>query len=160
VLGAPFFLMEEVLCDPWGDFSWPDWMGAATAEFRYGVSEQIVQTYARLHCLATLAWLGPVRSAGEELERWLDPIRHIAPAPLAEAFALLLGDVPSEETPCPCHGDAKIANLLWKDGRVVALIDYEMSFNGDPRWVLAATLQGLRSEDGQGPWPADENNGF
>jgi len=160
LLGFPFFLMERVDADVWGDFSRPEWLNQANSVFRSGVSQTLVQTYTDLHGLKPIASLGPVRSSSEELIRWRDPIEAIVSPTLKEVFSLLLDNAPTDQKPVPCHGDAKVANLLWKEGRVIAMIDMEMSFNGDPRWDVAALLQGLRSHDGQQPLPNEDENGF
>jgi aminoglycoside phosphotransferase (APT) family kinase protein len=159
VIGAPFFLMERVACDPWGDFELPGWLTEADDAFRAGVSAQIVDMYARLHALGPLASLGPQSSVRDELGRWRDPVRDLASPALKEAFDLLFASAPEDAAPTACHGDAKIANILWKDGRIVAMLDYEMSFNGDPRWDIAALLQGLKGQDGAA-LPAGDVRGF
>jgi len=159
VLGEPFFLMGEVACDAWDDFFAPEWLNTADDAFRSGVSDQIVGMYAALHNLAPLAALGAPMSVRDELGRWREPTRAFAGAALAEAFAILHETAPAEQKTAPCHGDAKIANILWKDGRIMAMVDYEMSFNGDPRWDMAALLQGLKGRDGLA-LKAEDENGF
>jgi aminoglycoside phosphotransferase (APT) family kinase protein len=159
ILGAPFFLMERVPCDPWGDWQRPDWVKQGGDALRSRISDQIVGLYARLHGLAPLEALGRPLTLQDELERWQAPVRDIANPILREAFALLFATAPQEQAPVPCHGDAKIANMLWRDGRIVAMVDYEMSFNGDPRWDVAALLQNLKNK-ANGPLGAKDEDGF
>jgi aminoglycoside phosphotransferase (APT) family kinase protein len=159
VLGAPFFFMQYLPCDPWGELERPDWLNRGDDALRFSVCDQIAQMYARLHALAPLEAFGRPYSVSDELGRWHAPVRGSAGATLLEAFDLLFANAPADAAPTPCHGDAKIANILWKDGRLLAMIDYEMSFNGDPRWDIAALLQGLKSE-ANGPLPAADEHGF
>jgi aminoglycoside phosphotransferase (APT) family kinase protein len=159
VIGAPFFLMERIESDPWGDWGTPDWLVQFDDDLRSSVSAQIVGMYTQLHNLGPLEALGWPLSNREELARWADPVRDIAGPALREAFALLAQTVPEDQPPAPCHGDAKIANILWRDGKIAAMLDYEMSFNGDPRWDLGALLEGLRGLDGQA-LPATDVHGI
>jgi len=158
VLGAPFFLMERLDSDPWEDWGTPPWIAAADDAFRGSVSAQFVDMYARLHSLAPLDSLGRPQSNGDELARWRRPVAEIANADLLAAFDMLEADIPPDLAYSPCHGDAKVANILWKDGRIVAMLDYEMNFNGDPRWDIGALLEGLRGLDGE-PLPAGDVRG-
>ena len=47
---------------------------------------------------------------------------------------------PTTGVPTLVHGDLKPANMLWRDGELVSLLDWEMSFNGDPAWDLGYML--------------------
>jgi aminoglycoside phosphotransferase (APT) family kinase protein len=40
--------------------------------------------------------------------------------------------------------------MLWKDGRMVAALDWELGFNGDPRWDLAYVLNQFQGPGGPG----------
>ncbi|MDG2004631.1 MAG: phosphotransferase family protein [Novosphingobium sp.] len=145
VVGFPFFLMERVASDEWGDWEAPDWVMRGDDTFRASVSEKLVGMYAQLHAMEPLQAFGEVRSNRRLLEIWHEPVREIAPPALREAFALLFDTAPDNNQPAPCHGDAKIANILWRDGKVVAMLDYEMSFNGDPRWDIGSLLRQAKS---------------
>lgn len=158
VLGAPFFLMERLDSDPWDDWGTPPWVATADDAFRASVSAQFVEMYARLHSLAPLDSLGRPQSNSDELERWRRPVAELGNADLLAAFGMLAADIPADQAYSPCHGDAKVANILWKDGRIVAMLDYEMNFNGDPRWDIGALLEGMRGLDGK-PLPAGDVRG-
>jgi aminoglycoside phosphotransferase (APT) family kinase protein len=47
---------------------------------------------------------------------------------------------PPTGVPTLVHGDLKPAKMLWRDGELVSLLDWEMSFNGDPAWDLGYML--------------------
>jgi aminoglycoside phosphotransferase (APT) family kinase protein len=72
-----------------------------------------------------------------ELERWRRNARDVDLPELHARFAALEARAPPLVRPAPCHGDPKLANMLWVDGRLNGVLDWEMSFNGDPRWDLA-----------------------
>lgn len=155
VLGAPFFLMDRVACDVWGDFGAPDWVMQADDALRGRVAEEFTEAYARLHRQAPFKAFGPTLTNRDELDRWAAPVRDIDAPTLNAAFALLDENAPRDAAPAPCHGDAKPANILWKDGRIVAMLDHEMSFNGDPRWDLGGLLQALKDMSAHGKVPLD-----
>ena len=39
---------------------------------------------------------------------------------------------PRESTLCLCHGDAMLANYMFRDNRVLAILDWELAFLGNP----------------------------
>lgn len=65
---------------------------------------------------SALEWLG----AHESMDRF---------APIRE---WLIANEPAIDSPCLCHGDANLTNNLFRDGEVVAVIDWEMAFIGAP----------------------------
>jgi aminoglycoside phosphotransferase (APT) family kinase protein len=160
ILGDPFFLMERCPGEAWGDWGAPDWVTEGNESKNTAVSEQVLQFYGRLHSHTPLVSLGSATTATQELERWRTPISNFADPTLLEAFDRLAAIAPSEQTPAPCHGDAKLANMLWHEGRLTAVLDWEMAFNGDPRWDLAYFVQffdspsfaGLPGFDSRGLW--------
>ena len=72
-----------------------------------------------------------------ELREYL-PERYAATLPALEAAAERL-----EPQDCLLHGDFWPGNLLWRDGEVVALIDWEDAARGDPLSDLACARQEL-----------------
>jgi aminoglycoside phosphotransferase (APT) family kinase protein len=164
VLGDPFFLMERIVGEPWPEWSAPDWLIAADETVRSSVSEQLVTMYARLHNQVPLVALGRPFSVREEVERWRAPLADLTDPILRRAFDLLVESAPPDERPVPCHGDSKHANTLWRDGTLVGMVDFEMSFNGDPRWDLANIVNAyggpdyppLRGMDSPGLWRREQ----
>jgi aminoglycoside phosphotransferase (APT) family kinase protein len=113
---------------------------------------------ARLHAVAVedLHLPGFARSAGAELELWagIAGSRVSPPSPLVEfAIDFLRERFPGEpERLVFVHGDLGTGNVLWHEGRVSALLDWELSHLGDPHDDLAfltvrTALHGLELED-------------
>jgi aminoglycoside phosphotransferase (APT) family kinase protein len=149
ILGDPFYLMENLPGEAWGDWGAPDWVTSGSVTQNSGISEQVLDAYAVLHHHPPLDSLQPISTALAELNRWRAPIERFADRALLEAFDRLAETLPSEQAPAPCHGDAKLANMLWHAGHLTGVLDWEMAFNGDPRWDLANFLSFFDS-----PWDA------
>jgi aminoglycoside phosphotransferase (APT) family kinase protein len=137
VLGAPFFLMDRVDGAPWADWEAPEWAKGEDDAFRAGISHQAIAMIANLHRMAPLDGLGPILDNRGELERWRRNARDVDLPELHALFAVLDDRAPPLIDPAPCHGDPKLANMLWCDGRLAAVLDWELAFNGDPRWDIA-----------------------
>ena len=91
----------------------------------------MAETLARIHRTPTASL--------PELPSRLDPVREL-PAflpdgaewrPLRDHCAALAPN-PFAEEPVLLHGDFWARNLLWKDGRIVAVLDWEDAALGDP----------------------------
>lgn len=137
ILGAPFFLMEKVIGEPWTDWEAPDWATGQDSSFLNAISLQAMNAIVELHQMKPLEPLGPVRDNRGELERWRSQIAHIDAPGLVALFDRLAPLAPSIDVPAPCHGDPKYPNMIWRDGTLAAVVDWELAFNGDPRWDLA-----------------------
>lgn len=120
--------------------------------------DAVLEELARLHAIdiEEIDLPGMARSALGELELWADIAeRHIHPhAPVVDfAFDILREEFPGEpERVCFLHGDAGIGNLLWGDGHLTALLDWEFAHFGDPHDDLAflsvrTALHGLEMRD-------------
>ncbi|MEO8296293.1 MAG: phosphotransferase family protein [Burkholderiales bacterium] len=164
VLGAPFFLMSRVEGLGWPDLRIPEWAAQGSDALRDTISSEAVGALVFLHQQPPLDVFGPIRSVRQELARWRQTAEGCQVTPLDEAFALLDQTAPADASPAPCHGDPKIANMLWHaDGRLVAWLDWELAFNGDPRWDLAYHLGRFRGthaaghagQDQSGFWPRE-----
>jgi aminoglycoside phosphotransferase (APT) family kinase protein len=82
------------------------------------------------------------RSAMEaQLAYWNDYFswaRGNTPVPQIEtALAWLGSNLPTPKRSALCWGDARLSNLIFLDGRVSAVLDWEMAFIGDPEADLA-----------------------
>ena len=104
---------------------------------------------ARLHAVdVESVGLGHEPAGGlvEEVDRWeraLDTVdEDLRPGHHACAAALRSA-VPEPVTPAILHGDWRLGNMLCQQGRVAAVIDWEIWSVGDPRidlaWFLANT---------------------
>lgn len=148
-VGAPFYLCE---CVPGESFEMaaPPWLVDAPPEFRTEMCRQWVGAVAALHRAAPLPSLGPVRSPAETYRAWRDIAAVDAESPgaaksqgahvielLDQVIAL---DPRSSGPPAPVHGDPKIANTMWQDGRLTGVLDWELAFNGEPLCDLGYIL--------------------
>lgn len=122
------------------------------------VLDALLVQLARLHAVdaAALDVPGMARSALGELELWAQIAqRRIRPSsPFVDfALAFLRERFPGEPARLVfTHGDPGPGNLLWADGAITALLDWEMSHFGDPHDDVAflsvrAALFGLELPD-------------
>jgi aminoglycoside phosphotransferase (APT) family kinase protein len=110
---------------------------------------EIARVLRRLHGLdvGTLA-LGapPPRTAAAELDQWSRTMRAVPVELRAGAEQLLrrlAEEIPADLPPVLVHGDFRLGNVLCRDRRAAAVIDWEIWSVGDPRtdlgWFLLFT---------------------
>jgi aminoglycoside phosphotransferase (APT) family kinase protein len=143
ILGAPFFVMEKVEGEiplPWAEKEHGPF--AAAAEQRE-VAQQFIQNLAHLHAVdwraKGLAFLGVPepgrRAALQEITKWeteLDRV-ELTPMPLLRRALLWLKDhAPVAPRISIVHGDYRLGNFIYRDGRIVAILDWELVHLGDP----------------------------
>jgi aminoglycoside phosphotransferase (APT) family kinase protein len=148
ILGQPFYVMEWIR-DEIPELEDPRFEDPAEKQ-RYGL--EFAETLAKIH---RLDW------RGEKLHEFLppgdvpgeDPIeREIAwmeervagfqlpPNPgLRAVFQWLRANRPPmrDEDQCLVYGDYRFDNFFWKDGRITALLDFEMALIGHPMEDIA-----------------------
>jgi aminoglycoside phosphotransferase (APT) family kinase protein len=145
VLGQPFFLM---------DFIEADRSATPTASTGRAFIEL-------LHDLHELDWqargiefdLVPASAADAtpmQVERWRNVYRRSTPVAvplLEEAAAWLIDRAPPLERVHVVHGDAGPGNFVHRDGRIVAVTDFEFCHLGDPAedWSFCASMRGYRT---------------
>jgi len=108
---------------------------------RLALAREMVETLARLHRLPAAGFVGALAAAGAdparaELDRWeaeldaagLDPGGRMRPARDWLRAHLPAGSVPATLV----HGDFRPANVLVHDGRISAVLDWELARLGDP----------------------------
>jgi aminoglycoside phosphotransferase (APT) family kinase protein len=143
-------------------------VGRANKDLQKKIAEEFVNILARIHNLdwkaAGLEFLGapqgPEDYASQEISKWesiLEDVR-LEPDPiLTEALLWLKSNIqPARET-CLIHGDYKADNVMYKDGKIQAIFDWEMASLGDPHddlgWVCAryyevdGMIQGLMERE-------------
>jgi aminoglycoside phosphotransferase (APT) family kinase protein len=145
VLGGSFFVMAQVdgVVPPdvmpytFGD----NWVFDASEADRRTIQESAVTAMAGIHALTPdaydLSFLEHVQQPGaNSLERSLHHWREYSdwvakdrPSPLlAECFQWLADNFPAEVGPDALSwGDGRIGNMLFRDNRVVAVLDWEMA---------------------------------
>jgi aminoglycoside phosphotransferase (APT) family kinase protein len=154
-LGAPFLVLERVGGDtpqPWlGDFS-----GRST-EMNDSLGLDFARALGVLHGFdwraKKLQGLDETRTlentTAKEINYWA---RHAAleetrsPALMYYAMRWLLAKAPLGERLCIVHGDYRVGNFLQKEGRISAILDWELVHLGDPHedlaWAAARTFSG------------------
>ncbi|WP_020495837.1 phosphotransferase family protein [Sciscionella marina] len=146
VLGAPFYVMERVSGIPYRYTK--DLAGFGPARTR-ALSSAMVDTLAALHAVDPAAvgltdFGRPHGFLARQVHRWgkqLDASRS-RELPAAEAlFERLAARVPEESAFAVVHGDYRLDNLLVNaEGRITAVLDWEMATLGDPLTDLALML--------------------
>ncbi len=140
--GGPFFVMEHVEGRSPGMFTRADrgWL-AEDWDGPKGIAEDMVANLARIHglrgeqlpdALPELDFLAVVdrwRAVYEEKRLVRDPV-------VEEAFGWLAERRPAEAWTGLVHGDYRAGNTLIADGRVRAILDWELTYRGDVRFDL------------------------
>lgn len=157
VIGAPFYLMEYAVGDILRGQDQLEALGGTAA---VGVAEELVDVLARLHridpAVVGLGDLGrPDGYLERQLARWarqLAASRSREVAGLAELGRRLAQSLPEGGTTAVVHGDYRLDNVVLEagNGRVVAVLDWEMATLGDPLADLASTVvwwDGIRGMD-------------
>jgi aminoglycoside phosphotransferase (APT) family kinase protein len=150
VIGVPYLLCQLMPGEAF-EYAAPPWLAEADPGLRRGLCRQWAGAIASVHRLPPLASAGPVRTPAQVYAAW----RGLTAADVAgvgEATAkqgraivaifdeVLARGLPGSGAPTPVHGDPKIGNTMWQDGRLTALLDWEMAFNGEPLCDLAYIL--------------------
>ncbi|MFD7008509.1 phosphotransferase family protein [Rhodococcus jostii] len=96
-----------------------------------------------------------------ELERWVAELDRVELEPhprLREVIAWLWGHLPAPSPIRLVHGDFRPANVLVDDGRVGALLDWELAHLGDPHddlgWYTCSVYR--REHFVEGRWELDD----
>ena len=161
VLGTPFYLMEWLDGRVFHEFATP---GAQPPE-RRELFRAMCATLAEIHKLDFRALgLGDFGKPGNYFERqlsrwsglWAQYRRGADDNPALDRLVALLGErVPESETIALCHGDYRLANLMFHatEPRVIGVLDWELSTLGHPLVDLAFNSQAWRMAP-------DENGGL
>ncbi|MCK4351186.1 MAG: phosphotransferase family protein, partial [Candidatus Krumholzibacteria bacterium] len=132
VLGHPFFVMERI---EGGDVLYNTYW--TQPELREQLTRDYVSILARLHGLdwqaLGLSILGVPENdrqyAEKEIARWEAMVEdnQYSPQPVvAELITWLKRNIPRAERTTLCHGDYHSRNFLTRDGRIVAVLDWEI----------------------------------
>jgi len=136
VIGAIFYVMELVLGRAYTNGALPEFEPAK----RRGMYEQLVDTLADLHNVdPEAAGLGDFGKPGNYFERqvarWTKQYRDSQTDDLPEMERLiefLPKSLPEQSRVSIVHGDYRIDNVLFADGKLTAVLDWELATLGDP----------------------------
>jgi aminoglycoside phosphotransferase (APT) family kinase protein len=159
IVGTPFYLMERLHGRVFSDNAIP----TLSAPARLACYESMCRTLAALHAFdwrsAGLADYGrPGNYFERQLSRWSqqwEQIRSHDNPYVDQLIAWLRDKVPQSDTVALCHGDFRIANLMFHatEPRVIGVLDWELSTLGHPLADVAFNLQAWRMTP-------DENGGI
>jgi len=138
VLGHPFCVMEKIEGEVLGEgyyFNHPEYLTQLVKDY--------VEILAKIHALdwqtLGLSFLGVPEMDYQRLETAIAGFQRVAednqysPQPvMAELLTWLKKNIPQFERITLCHGDYHLRNVLARDGRIVALLDWESVHLGDP----------------------------
>ena len=152
ILGRPFYVMQEIEGEIPSDVPFYHSSGFcvdATPARREQIWWGGLETLAGIHALdweaVGLDFLGvPAGGSGpidQQLDyygRFLQWARGDEPQPILDAALVWLRENRySPKRVTLCWGDARLPNLIFRDGKVVGVLDWEMAFLGDPEADLA-----------------------
>lgn len=141
VIGDPFFLMECVPGEAF-EYATPAWVSADPVAVPDSICRQWFDALIGLHTMPVEHMPPGGRTVVEEAQHWLDVARG------AEATTDLIGvledlvrrPLRTSGAPTPVHGDPKHGNCLWHQGRLTALLDWEMAQISEPLLDLGYVL--------------------
>lgn len=147
ILGAPFFAMQRVAGESVHDTSLQDWFTEASDATRGQYCRQWISAFAGLARLEPLAFLGDPVAPEDDARMWQAFAASANCPELAALFdRLLAAPAPRSGPPSLVHGDTKLSNLMWHQGGISAMLDWEMALNGEPLADLGYMLYGFESE--------------
>jgi len=149
VLGTSFYIMEFVA----GDVPLP-WDNSLPAEERPEIHRQFTDALAGLHTIdwesRGLSFLGVPSDTGDsaalELDRCEELLDRIKMRPhpvIREVISFLRARRPRSQRLSLVHDDYRMGNFVWREGRIMAVLDWERAFIGDPMADVAFTRMGL-----------------
>lgn len=154
VLGAPFLVMEKI---EGATYRRIDELTAVGSELTKLISQSMIDTLADLHQLDPVSvGLGdfgmPYGFLARQFQRWNTQLasshsRVVDGA--AELSRLLEQGLPNSRRAAIVHGDYRIDNLLiGNEGRIAAVLDWEMATVGDPMADLGLMIAYQHTVDG------------
>ena len=140
--GGPYYAMDRA------PGSAPNvWRGRDRAELEANweaggsLAEDLVENLVAIHAIpaAEAAAILPARDFEAAVSHWegiQEEMRLLRDPVVEDAYAWLRGREPDPVEPTIVHGDYRIGNCLNEHGRITAILDWEISYLGDPRYDL------------------------
>jgi aminoglycoside phosphotransferase (APT) family kinase protein len=112
-----------------------DWNGPRT------LAQDLVQSLAAIHAIpaTAVAEVLPRRAFAETVAHWRgvqEEMALVADPVIGEAYEWLGAREIAEVEPALVHGDYRLGNCLIREGRITAILDWELAYFGDPRFDL------------------------
>lgn len=140
--GGPYFVMERIAGDAPNTFRKPDrdWLEQNWNDSR-SIAQDMAENLAHLHVVdgASLPASIPRRDYAAVVDHWrgvYEEHRLTRDPVTEEAFVWLSERVPPDARTGLVHGDYRVGNALIADGRVTAVLDWELAYIGDVRFDL------------------------
>jgi aminoglycoside phosphotransferase (APT) family kinase protein len=147
LLGSPFFVMEKVEGVSIDDYTLPQWFTSLPDAGRGKLCGNWIAAISSIATLPPVAALGTPRSPEDEIRHWRQIAAGENAIELVTLFDRLLAIPPPRSGDFSVvHGDCKINNMLFVDGRISAVLDWEFAYNGDPLSDLGYLLYFFASE--------------
>jgi aminoglycoside phosphotransferase (APT) family kinase protein len=141
--GGPFLVMDWMPGAAPNVWLRPDREGmeARWQEGDRGLAGQFASILASIHSceVSGLDFLGPMRSFHEVVEGWrstYEDMRLVRDPVVEEAFRWVDARCPPDPHLGLVHGDYRIGNMLVHEGRVTAVLDWELTHLGDTDFDL------------------------
>jgi aminoglycoside phosphotransferase (APT) family kinase protein len=139
LLGVPFYVADYIDADVVTTTLPPPLDADPAARRRLG--EDLVDTLVEIHAAdistpALAAFIRPGDYVERQVRRFaqLWEVNQTRDLPVVVAVGRRLGEqLPQPLPPTVVHGDYRLGNMLVRDGRIVAVLDWEMGAIGDPR---------------------------
>lgn len=143
VLGMPFYVMERVSGKVPVQWQAQDPEMFPTPEARHEIGVQFVDALAAIHAVELKGeWLehfgligDPEASARAQVEHWAKYYEDAALVPvptLDYAICWLRRNIACSPHLSLVHGDYRIGNFMIRDGKIVAIFDWELAHVSDP----------------------------
>ncbi len=141
VLGDEFYLMGALPGEAF-EYSIPDWLAADPVDGAESVCRQWFDAFTSLNNMPVEHMLPGERTVQEEVDYWLDVSRECEAVPELIGILEDLSARPPRATgpATPVHGDTKHGNCLWHEGKLTALLDWEMARISEPMLDLGYIL--------------------
>ncbi len=151
VLGDQFFLMEALVGEEF-EYTAPQWLLDASEEQRTWMSTQWIDAVAALNSRPAAEMPVEFVSTADYARKCLQmaQVPNGDPRLIALLEDFVANPLPTTGDSTPVHGDPKIGNMMWRpDGTLVAMLDWEMTHQGEPMhdlgWALCLYDQPLAS---------------
>lgn len=141
ILGDEFYLMGALPGEAF-EYSIPDWLAANPVEGANSVCCQWFDAFTTLQNMPVEHMPPGERTVQQEVDYWLNVSRECEAAPpLIEILEDLSTRPLRTSGPLtPVHGDTKHGNCLWHEGKLTALLDWEMARISEPMLDLGYIL--------------------
>lgn len=141
VIGDEFFVMETLPGEAF-EYSVPEWLANNPVQGADSVCQQWFDAIIALHTMPVDKMPTATRTVKEEADHWLTVARNAEADPrLIDILADLVARPPATSGPAtPVHGDPKHGNCMWQDGKLTALLDWEMAQCSEPLLDLGYIL--------------------